>query len=205
MTTRFHKTVVAAVVAGFMLSGCSQLSPEEKAENGYSMLEKNDLRGAEIAFKSALSESPTLTKARIGLVRLAFSRSDYDAAVNELDKVSVSEENRVLVDKLKAYAYHMSENVGIHSIEPHGSPMVLYYQYVETLKVGRDASGLYSELEKLKGGYVELASLMKRANENPTPQLLKEIQTQGYNAESYSVEDAGTGGLEDERLKIFRK
>ena len=162
MTTRFHKTVVAAVVAGFMLSGCSQLSPEEKAENGYSMLEKNDLRGAEIAFKSALSESPTLTKARIGLVRLAFSRSDYDAAVNELDKVSVSEENRVLVDKLKAYAYHMSENVGIHSIEPHGSPMVLYYQYVETLKVGRDASGLYSELEKLKGGYVELASLMKR-------------------------------------------
>lgn len=202
MTTRFHKTVVAAVVAGFMLSGCSQLSPEEKAENGYSMLEKNDLRGAEIAFKSALSESPTLTKARIGLVRLAFSRSDYDAAVNELDKVSVSEENRVLVDKLKAYAYHMSENVGIHSIEPHGSPMVLYYQYVETLKVGRDASGLYSELEKLKGGYVELASLMKRANENPTPQLLKEIQTQGYNAESYSVEDAGTGGLEDERLNL---
>ena len=62
MTTRFHKTVVAAVVAGFMLSGCSQLSPEEKAENGYSMLEKNDLRGAEIDYQEGLEGAQFVIK-----------------------------------------------------------------------------------------------------------------------------------------------
>ena len=202
MTTVFHKTVVAAFIAGCMLTGCSQMSPEEKTESGFAMLEKNDLRGAEIAFKSALSESPTLTKARIGLVRLALSSSNYDAAVNELDKVSASGEERVLIDKLKAYAYHMSGSVGISNVDAHGSPMILYYQYIEMLKGGRGASDLYGDIEKLNGGYVELAALAKRASVNPDLQLLREIQSKEYKSESYRIEDAGTGGLEDERLDL---
>ena len=213
MKMLYKKTTLAIVAAGILMTGCSQVAPEEKASKGLALLAQDDLRGAEIALKSALAEAPTLTRARLGLAKLALRKSDYDAALNELDKVpaSASDDDRERADMLRAYAYSMSDNPAILTMDDHGYPMIMYYQFKEHLKSGDEgaADEVLTRLRAFEGGFSDLAGWVDEFANTQEPALLSAVveaesmaEMAKGGAENVAYDDAGTGALEDARLNL---
>lgn len=86
MSATVHRRAAraATVVACAFAFGCGSDSPEKLVASAKALLDKRDLRGAEIQLKSALQKQPTLAEARYLLGATLLQAGDFPSAEKEL-------------------------------------------------------------------------------------------------------------------------
>jgi putative PEP-CTERM system TPR-repeat lipoprotein len=166
-----------------VLSGCGKVSTEEMLSKGNQALASKDYRTAAIEFKTALQSDPKLLEARLGLARISLQSRNFQAAVDDLEKVvpliaSTDAETLKQVNLMLARAYHQHDSdARLMSLQAGGSAEILYYQAYHLAQAGRsqEISALIDTASFKEDGFYIMASMVERSGREEASKLLAEM------------------------------
>lgn len=178
------KTILsAALLSSIVLTGCGKVSTEEMLSKGNQALAAKDYRTATIEFKTALQSNPQLLEARLGLAKISLQSRNFQAAVEDLEKVvalipSADVETSKLVNLMLARAYHQNDSdARIMSLPADGAAEILYYQTYHLAQNGQSSqiSDLLTNAGANADPFYTMALMIDRSGKEGATVLLAEI------------------------------
>lgn len=173
----------AALLSSIVLAGCGKVSTEEMLSKGNLALASKDYRTASIEFKTALQSDPQLLEARLGLAQISLQSRNFQAAVDDLEKViplikPTDTERLDQVNLMLARAYHQNDSdASVMTLKAGGSPEILYYQAYHLAQSGKseDISALINSASSKDDVFYTLSLIVERSGSEEPSVLLAEM------------------------------